>query len=166
MHPRFTTLGLLMIWEGAVHSFSLSGDVMMEQPLFTLDAHYNRKNHAKCQLYADRVVLTTRSESRLMPVYGNKTRVIPLKDIKRVVISSGGMGFFARHPNAIHFITQPSARTLDDMLRDQRFHSADYIDEGVQQFCPVSQADLTEKLAVAAQIKAYIEQRMDVPAAP
>ncbi|MBQ9196192.1 MAG: hypothetical protein IJ157_03025 [Clostridia bacterium] len=130
----------------------------MEQPLIVLKAQYNRKNRSQCELYADRVELSTFSESRLMPVYGNKTRVIPLKDIRRVVISSGGMGFFAKHPNAIHFIVGDASRTLDDMLRDQRFHSADYIDEGVQQFCPDSQADLTEKLAVAARIKDYIER--------
>ena len=129
----------------------------MEQPLITLEAHYNKKNDSRCELYTDRVVLTTASESWLMPVYANKTRVIPLNEIRQVVISSGGMGFFAKHPNAIHFITRDSSRTLDYMLRDQRFHSAEYIDEGVQQFCPTSQADLTEKLGIAAQIKAYID---------
>ncbi len=130
----------------------------MEEPMIVLQAQYNRKNRSKCELYADRVVLTTECDGGLMPVYANKTREIPLEEISRVVISTGGTGFFVHHPNAIHFITKNSRRTLDELFRDPRFHASQYIDEGVQQFCPASQADLTEKLSLAARIKAYIEE--------
>jgi len=130
----------------------------MEEPLFVLAAQYNKRNSSRCEVYADRVVLSTQTTSRLTPVYANRTRTIPLKDIRRVVISSGGLGFFSKHPNAIHFIVGDSARTLDQMLRDPRFHSADYIDEGVQQFCAKSAQELTEKVALAGQIKQYIEE--------
>jgi len=130
----------------------------METPLMVLEAHYNKKNSSRCALYPDRVVLSTQSTSRLMAIYANRSREIPLRDIEKVVISSGGMGFFARHPNAIHFIVKGSRRTLDDMLRDPKFHSSDYIDEGVQQFCPHSQQELTEQIALATRIKDYIEQ--------
>ena len=130
----------------------------METPLLVLEAHYNKKNSSRCALYPDRVVLSTQSSSRLMAIYANRSRQIPLRDIEKVVISSGGMGFFARHPNAIHFIVKGSRRTLDDMLRDPKFHSSDYIDEGVQQFCPHSQQELTEQISLATRIKDYIEQ--------
>lgn len=130
----------------------------MNEPLIVLDARYNKRNTSRCELYQDRVVLSTRCTGGLMPIYGNKTRTIPIDDITQVVISNGGMGFFVHHPNAIHFMTRESRRTLDELFRDRRFGSADYIDEGVQQFCPQSAADLTEKIGLASQIKDYIEK--------
>ncbi|MBQ8954811.1 MAG: hypothetical protein IJ048_11930 [Clostridia bacterium] len=130
----------------------------METPLLVLEAQYNKHNASKCELYADRVVLTTACTGGLLPVYANKTRVIPLDEIRKVVVSTGGTGFFIHHPNAVHFVVKNSTRTLDDMFRDQRFHSADYIDEGVQQFCPKSSADLTEKIGIAMRMKGYIER--------
>ena len=130
----------------------------MEKPLLVLEAQYNRRNSSRCELYSDRVVLTTTCTGGLLPVYGNRTRVIPISEIRKVVISTGGTGVFVHHPNAVHFVTRGSKRTLDDMFRDQRFHSADYIDEGVQQFCPKSSADLTEKIGLALQMKGYIER--------
>lgn len=133
----------------------------MEEPILVLRAQYNKKNASKCELYADRVVLTTECTGGLMPIYANKTREIPLGEISRVVISTGGTGFFVHHPNAIHFITKNSRRTLDELFRDPRFHASQYIDEGVQQFCPASDTDLKEKIALAAQIKAYIEKRQE-----
>lgn len=129
----------------------------MSEPLIVLEARYNKRNTSRCELYPDRVVLSTSCTGGFVPVYGNKTRTIPIADITRVVISNGGTGFFVHHPNAIHFMTRESRRTLDELFRDQRFSSADYIDEGVQQFCPQSAADLTEKIGLASQIKAYIE---------
>ena len=129
----------------------------MSEPLIVLEARYNKRNTSRCELYPDRVVLSTQCSGGLIPVYANKTRVIPIAEITRVVISNGGTGFFVHHPNAVHFVTKDSRRTLDEMFRDQRFTSADYIDEGVQQFCPQSAADLTEKIGLAAKIKAYIE---------
>lgn len=130
----------------------------MNEPLIVLDARYNKRNTSRCELYQDRVVLSTSCTGGLMPIYGNKTRTIPIDDITQVVISNGGMGFFVHHPNAIHFMTRESRRTLDELFRDRRFGSADYIDEGVQQFCPQSAADLTEKIGLASQIKDYIEK--------
>lgn len=129
----------------------------MSEPLIVLEARYNKRNTSKCELYPDRVVLSTQCAGGLVPVYGNKTRTIRIADITQVVISNGGTGFFVHHPNAIHFMTKESQRTLDELFRDQRFPSANYIDEGVQQFCPQSAADLTEKIGLASQIKAYIE---------
>ena len=129
----------------------------METPLITLEASYNKHNTSSCQLYPDRIVLTTQCTGGFLPVYENKTRTIPLDQVLRVVISNGGMRFFAHHPNAIHFITQESARSLDTLFRDRRFSSADYIDEGVQQFCPKTEAELTEKIGIATRIKEYIE---------
>ena len=130
----------------------------MEKPLLVLEAQYNKHNLSKCELYADRVVLTTACTGGFLPVYANRTRVIPLDEIRKVVISTGGTGFFIHHPNAVHFVVEGSKRTLDDMFRDQRFHSADYIDEGVQQFCPTSPTDLTEKIGIALKMKGYIER--------
>ena len=129
----------------------------MNEPLIVLEARYNKRNSSRCELYPDRVVLSTQCTGGLVPVYGNRTRTIPLTEITKVVISNGGTGFFVHHPNAIHFMTRDSQRTLDELFRDARVTSADYIDEGVQQFCPQSAADLTEKIGLASQIKAYIE---------
>ncbi len=130
----------------------------METPLITLHAQYNKHNSSTCELYPDRVVLITRCTGGLLPVYANKTREIPLEEISRVIISNGGTGYFASHPNAIHFVVRGATRTLDDMFRDRRFTSASYIDEGVQQFCAKNQSDLAEKIGVAARIKDYIER--------
>ena len=129
----------------------------MGEPLFTISARYNKKNSSKCELYEDFVVLTTFCEGGWMPIYDNKTRKIPLSDIQRVVISTNSGGIFTHHPNAVHFVTRDCVRTLDDMFRDPKFTSADYIDQGVQQFCAQSKQDLAEKIGVAAQMKAYIE---------
>ena len=127
------------------------------KPLMVLRARYNRKNYSSCELFSDHLLLTTVCESRWMAVYENREREILFQDIERVVISSGGLGFFAKHPNAVHFIHKGSKRTLDEMLRDPKFTSADYILEGVQQFCPESQEELTEKIALASKMKDYIE---------
>ncbi|MBQ8081043.1 MAG: hypothetical protein IJ240_04000 [Clostridia bacterium] len=132
-----------------------------EKPLIVLEAHYNKRNHSRCELYPDRLELFTESTGGLLPIYENKARTIPLRDIRRTVISNGGMGFMgflSHHPNAIHFITRPDQRPLDDLFRDAAFKSASYIDEGVQQFCAKTNAELTEKLAVATRIRDYIEQ--------
>ncbi|GEM_PF-2590360 len=133
----------------------------MESPILVLEARYNRYNLAKCELYPDRVVLSTECTGGFFPVYENKTREIPFSEISRVIISNGGLGFFAHHPNAVHFVLKRHSRTLDEMFRDRRFSSASYIDEGVQQFCAKTQAELTEKIALAARIRDYIESHRD-----
>ena len=130
----------------------------MDTPLLVLEARYNRHNLSRCELYEDHILLTTACTGGILPVYANRTRVIPLSEIQKVVISQGGTGFFIHHPNAVHFVVRGSKRTLDDMFRDQHFHSADYIDEGVQQFCPTSADDLTEKTGIAMKMKEYIER--------
>ena len=129
----------------------------MEKPLIVLSAQYNKHNSSTCELYSDRVVLSTRCTGGFLPVYANKTREIPLEEISRVIISNGGTGFFVHHPNAVHFVVRGHKRTLDDMFRDRRFTSASYIDEGVQQFCPTSPQDLAEKIGIASRIKEYVD---------
>ncbi len=129
----------------------------MEAPLIVLKAEFNKYNRSRCELYPDRVVLTTECTGGFLPVYANKAREIPLSEISRVVISNGGLSYFARHPNAIRFIQRGHTRTLDELFRDRRFSSASYIDEGVQQFCAKTQAELTEKISAAARIRDYIE---------
>ncbi|MBQ9326358.1 MAG: hypothetical protein IJ246_11365 [Clostridia bacterium] len=131
----------------------------MEEAVLTLHAQYNKRNMSECRVYSDRVEMETKCTGGLLPVYKNATRVIYFSEIVRVVISSSTTGFFAHHPNAIHFITGEGQRTLDTLFRDPKFLSRDYIDEGVQQFCAANAQDLTEKIALASRIKAYIEEK-------
>ena len=130
----------------------------METPLLVIQAEYNRYNSSRCELFPDRVVLSTRCTGGRWPVYRNTTREIPISDIERVEISVGGTGFFAHHPNAVHFITGRSNFDLDTIYRNRGFSSTFYIDEGVQQFCAASAADLVEKVGVASRMKAYIDE--------
>ncbi len=131
---------------------------MTQEPLFVLTSAINRKNRARCEVYEDRVVLETVGEG-FFPVYDVKSRVIPIGEIRRVAISVGGVKLLVHHPNCIHFVTDASARTVDDMFRDSAFRSHQYIDEGVHQFSPKSEEELKEKLAVAERIKDYIESK-------
>lgn len=131
---------------------------MTQEPLFVLTSALNRKNRARCEVYEDRVVLSTEGEG-FFPVYDVRTRVIPIGEIRRVAISVGGVRLLVHHPNCIHFVTEASARTADDLFRDTAFRSHQYIDEGVHQFSPKTEEELKEKLAVAEQIKAYIESK-------
>ena len=129
----------------------------MSEPLLVIKARYNKHNESMCALYEDRVELSTACTGGLIGVYDNRTRVIPIGDIVKVEISQGGMGFFIHQPNAVHFIVKGAARTLAQMFRDRSFTSRQYIDEGVQQFCPTSAQDLTEKAMTAYRMKSYIE---------
>lgn len=131
---------------------------MKQGPLFVLASALNRKNRARCEVYEDRVVLETVGEG-FFPVYDVRTRVIPLSEIRRVHISVGGVKLLVHHPNCIHFVTDESRRSVDDMFRDGAFRSHQYIDEGVHQLSPKSEEELKEKLAVAQQIKAFIEAK-------
>ncbi len=129
----------------------------MEQPLYTLTSSVNRHNHARCEVYADRVVLSTACDGGLFPVYENAERVIPIADLEKVVVSRGGVRLFAHHPNCIHFVVRGARRTVDQMYRDRAFHASDYLGEGVFQLAPKSEAELEEKLGVARDIRRYIE---------
>lgn len=130
---------------------------MEEQVICAFESRVNPRNIASCTLYADRVVLTTRCTGGWNRVYNDRERVIPLESIRRVVISQGGMRFFIHHPNCIHFVTEGSRRTVDEMFRDPAFHACDYIDEGVCQFSPGSQAELDARIETAVRMKTYIE---------
>ncbi|MDY5730945.1 MAG: hypothetical protein SPL05_05350 [Eubacteriales bacterium] len=129
----------------------------MKQKLFEIVAHYNAKNHAVCTLYEDHIVLATQSSARFFPVYDTVQRVIPLSDIERVEISVAGIKLFASKPNAIHFVCKGATRTLGQMYRDRAFPARNYIQEGVQQFCPNSEQDLQDKVYIAKKIKEHIE---------
>ena len=129
----------------------------MSEPLYVLESSLNRRNHARCEVYEDRVVLTT-AAGGVFPVYENATRVIPIREIEQVVISKGGVRLIAHHPNCIHFVVRGSGRTVDQMYRDRSFHASDYIREGVHQFAPKTEAELEEKLETARAIKLYIEE--------
>ena len=129
------------------------------EPLFRLEAWNNRHNVAVCELYPDRVVLSTRCTGGLIPLYEDREREIPLASIRRVIISNGGIHFFVHHPNAIHFITDEQQRSLDSLFRDPKVSASDYIREGVQQLCPKNEQDLAAKIETAVRIKAYIEEK-------
>ncbi|HHT15359.1 MAG TPA: hypothetical protein GXZ86_05720 [Clostridiales bacterium] len=132
----------------------------MDQILFSIQAEYNKKNQASCYVCHDRVVLETRSTNKFLRVYLNKNRVIPIRDIVRVEISSASRKVFAPRPNAIHFVVKDSYRTLDQMYRDTRFKAHQYIDEGVQQLLPQGSDDLMNKLLVAGKIKDFIDSEI------
>jgi hypothetical protein len=129
----------------------------MDQVLFSIEAEYNKKNRVSCRVYQDRVVLETRSANKFFRVYFNKNRVISIRDIVRVEISSASGKIFAPRPNAIHFVVKDSSLTLDQMYRDTRFKAYQYIDEGVQQLLPQGAEDLMNKLIVAGKIKDFID---------
>ena len=129
----------------------------MDEELYRIEAHINRHNHAVCILYPDRVVLQNRCDGGLMPVFDNRERSIPLQEITGVVVSKGGVRLIVHHPNCIQFRTVQNKRTVDDLFRDRSFHSSEYIDEGVCQLAPKTEAELDEKLETARRIKAYIE---------
>ncbi len=131
---------------------------MMEAPIYTLESSVNKRNRARCELYRDRVVIRTECDGGLMPIYENRSREIPLPEIRRVVISKGGVKLITHHPNCIHFVTKADSRTVDEMYRDRTFHANDYLDEGVFQLAPKSESELDEKLEIARKIKEYIEQ--------
>ena len=136
---------------------------MEERIICAFESRLNARNTASCTLYADRVVLRTNGGG-WNRVYNNKERVIPLHEIKRVVISRGGIRFFIHHPNCIHFVTAASRRTVDEMFRDPSFHACDYISDGVCQFSPKTQAELDEKIEIAVRMKAWIEEhRQETP---
>lgn len=130
----------------------------MEEKIYTIEAQYNKHNFSVCELYKDRIVLKTVCTGGLIPVYENKEREILIRDIKEIVVSNGGMHFFQNKPNAIHFITDENQRSLNTLFRDSSFPARKYIDEGVQQLCPKNEQDLSEKLALARKIKAYVEE--------
>lgn len=129
----------------------------MDEPLYVLTGSVNKHNHARCEVYEDRVVLTNICDGGLFPVYENVTRVIPFREIERVVVSRGGVKLIAHHPNCIHFVVRGAHRSIDQMYRDRSFHASDYIHEGVHQLLPQSEAELDEKIQTARDIQRYIE---------
>ncbi len=132
----------------------------MSEPLYMLTGSVNKHNHNRCEVYEDRVVLSTVCDGGMFPVYENAAREIPFSDIERVVVSKGGVKLITHHPNCIHFVVRGSRRTVDQMYRDRSFHACDYIREGVHQLTPKSEAELDEKIEIARNIKRYIEERI------
>ena len=129
----------------------------MNEPIFVLNSEVNKRNRARCEVFEDRVVLTTECTGGFMPVYDNAEREILFSEIEEVIISKGGIKLFAHHPNCIHFKVHGASRTVDSMYRDRSFRASDYIDEGVFQLAPKSEAELEQKLDTAKEIKRYIE---------
>ena len=125
---------------------------------YVLTSSVNKRNHARCEVYEDRVVLTTECTGGLLPVYENASRTILFSEIDRVILSKGGIHrLITHHPNCIHFVVHGSKRNVDDMYRDPAFHASDYIGEGVFQLSPKSEPELDEKMDTAKAIKKLIE---------
>ena len=132
----------------------------MDEPIYVMKSEINKYNHASCEVYEDRIVLTNSCDGGLFPVYENTSRTIPLSDIEKVVISKGGIHLIMHHPNCIHFVVHGSTRTVDSMFRDRAFHASDYISEGVFQLSPKSETDLDARLDQAKEIKRFIDARL------
>ena len=130
------------------------------EPVFVMTSSINRRNHAKCEVYEDRVVLSTACDGGLMPVYENKSRTICFSELREVIVSKGGVKLITHHPNALHFVTKDSTRTVDSMYRDRGFHASDYLREGVFQLAPKSEAELEEKIQTAREIQRFVMERI------
>ncbi len=129
------------------------------EPIYVMTSSVNKRNHARLEVYEDRVVISTECEGGLMPVYDNATCTILFSELEKVLISRGGVKFFAHHPNCLHFVVKGHTRTVDDMYRDRAFHASDYLAEGVFQFAPKTETELDEKVQTARDIVRYIEEK-------
>ena len=130
------------------------------EPVFTLTSSINKKNHARCEVYEDRVILSTHCDGGWMPVYENRERTILFTELQKVIVSRGGVKIIAHHPNAIHFVVKGSTRNIDSLYRDRSIHASDYLQEGIFQLAPKTQEELEEKIQAAKEIQKYIQERI------
>lgn len=129
--------------------------------LYRLVSDFDRKNHAECICYEDRIILKTYSDGGFFQYFEDKERTIFLNDIASVTISKGrssgsfldgeGVSYIQFHVKGI------SEKSVDELLDSKNMKLNELIDNNAMFFTPKHKDVLLDK---AYQIKEYVERQL------